>query len=52
MNRNVLYLLIGALAVIVVVLGVQLQRERDKTTGVSIDISKEHGLTIEHKKGD
>lgn len=49
MDRRLLYVVLGALAVLVVGLGVQLQHERDKTTGLSIDITKEHGLTIEQK---
>jgi hypothetical protein len=50
MDSRLLYFIIGTLAVLVVVLGISLQHERGKTTGISIDVSKEHGLTIEHKK--
>ena len=49
MNNKLIYLVVGVLAVLVVVLGIQLQHERDKTSGISIGVSKEHGLTIEHK---
>ena len=34
MNRNVLYLIIGALIVAVAVFGYQLYQERQKTTGI------------------
>jgi hypothetical protein len=48
MNRNVLYLIIGALAVATVVLGYQLCQERQKTTGIEIDVGKS-GISIEKK---
>jgi hypothetical protein len=51
MNVRVLYALIGVLVIVVVVLGVQLQHERQKTSGVSIELNK-NGLSIEQKKGD
>lgn len=46
MNRNVLYLLIGALAVGVGVVSYMLYQERNK--GVSINIG-EHGVSIDGK---
>jgi len=47
MNRNHLYLVIGALAVVVAILGYQYYQERQKS---SIEISVgERGLTIETK---
>jgi hypothetical protein len=48
MNRNVLFLLIGALAVTVAVLGYQLYQERQKTTGIEINVGKS-GISIEKK---
>jgi hypothetical protein len=51
MDIRVLYALIGGLVIVVVVLGVSLQHERQKTSGVSIELNN-NGLSIEHKKGD
>ncbi|MBR0950747.1 hypothetical protein [Bradyrhizobium canariense] len=48
MSRNILYLVTGALAVVVAVLGYQVYRERQKTTGVEISIG-ERGVSIEKK---
>ena len=48
MNRNVLYLIIGALAVVTVVLGYQFYQERQNTTGVDISVGKS-GISIETK---
>ena len=48
MNRNILYLVIGALAVVTVVFGYQLYQERQKTTGIEIDVGKS-GISIEKK---
>jgi len=48
MNRNVLYLVIGALAIVTVVIGHQLYQERQKTTGIEIDVGKT-GISIEKK---
>lgn len=48
MNRNVLYLIIGALVVATAVFGYQLYQERQKTRGVQINIG-ERGLSIEKK---
>jgi hypothetical protein len=48
MNRNLLYLIIGALAVAAVVFGYQLYRERQKATGIEINIG-ERGISIEKK---
>lgn len=48
MNRNVLYLVIGALVVVTVVIGYQLYQERQKTTGVEISIG-DRGISIEKK---
>jgi predicted negative regulator of RcsB-dependent stress response len=48
MNRNILYLIIGALAVVVVVLGYQFYQDRQKTTGVEISIG-ERGISIEKR---
>jgi len=39
-NRNVLYLVIGVLAVAALVLGYQFYQERQKSTGIQIDVGK------------
>lgn len=48
MNRNVLYLVIGVLAVVVAVVGYQLYKERQKPTGIEISVGK-GGISIEEK---
>ena len=48
MNRNVLYLVIGVLAIITVVIGYQLYQERQKTTSIEINVGKS-GISIEKK---
>jgi predicted negative regulator of RcsB-dependent stress response len=48
MNRNVLYLVIGVLAIAAVVFGYQLYQERQKTTGIEISVGK-GGIAIEKK---
>ena len=49
MNRNnILYLAIGALAVVVAVLGYQLYQDRKKPEGVQINIGP-GGLSIDKK---
>jgi hypothetical protein len=48
MNRNVLYLIIGVLAVAASVLGYQFYQERQKTTGIQIEVGK-GGISIETK---
>jgi hypothetical protein len=48
MNRNVLYLVIGALAVVVAIIGYQLYQDRQKTTGIEINVGKS-GISIEKK---
>lgn len=48
MNRNILYLIIGVLAVATVVFGYQLYQERQKTTGIEINVGK-GGISIEKK---
>jgi hypothetical protein len=48
MNRNVLYLVIAALAVVTVVFGHQLYQERQKTTGIDINVG-ERGISVETK---
>jgi membrane protein implicated in regulation of membrane protease activity len=47
-NRNVLYVVIAVLAVASAVLGYQLYQERQKTTGVQINVG-ERGISIEKK---
>jgi hypothetical protein len=48
MNRNILYIVIGVLAVATVVFGYQLYQERQKTTGIEINVGKS-GISIEQK---
>ena len=48
MNRNVLYLVIGVLVTATAVFGYQLYQERQKTTGVEINVGKT-GISIEKK---
>jgi hypothetical protein len=48
MNRNVITLVIGVLAIATVVLGYQLYQERHKKSGVDISIG-DHGISIEKK---
>lgn len=48
MNRNVLFLIIGALAVAIAVLGHQFYQERQKTTGIEINVGSS-GVSIEKK---
>jgi len=48
MNRNVLYLVIGALVVAIVVVGYLFYQERQKTSGIDINIG-EGGISIETK---
>ena len=47
-SRNVLYLVIGALAVVVAVLGFQLYQAKKEPQGVSIDIGHK-GLSIKER---
>jgi hypothetical protein len=48
MNRNVLYLVIGALAVAAVVTGYLLYQEQQKTSGIELNLNK-NGVSIETK---
>ena len=47
-NRNVLYLVIGALAVVSAIVGYQLYQERQKSAGIEINVGKS-GISIEKK---
>jgi predicted negative regulator of RcsB-dependent stress response len=47
MNRNVIYLIVGALVVATAVLGYQLYQERNKT-GIELSIG-DQGISIETK---
>jgi hypothetical protein len=49
MDRNILYAIIGVLAVVVVVLGIAFQHEREKSTGISIEATK-NGISIQGRK--
>ncbi len=46
MNRNMLYLLIGALVVVVIGMGTYVYREESKPSGVELKID-ESGVSIE-----
>ena len=48
MNRNILYIIIGAFAIGAVVLGYQYYQERQKTTHIDISIG-DRGISIEKK---
>ena len=48
MSRNTLYLLIGAIAVLVAVIAYQFYQERQKTTKIDINIG-ERGISIEKR---
>ncbi|MEP9349778.1 hypothetical protein [Xanthobacter sp. KR7-225] len=48
MNRNLLYLVIAVLAVGAAVVGYQLYKERQKPSGVEINIGKS-GISIKEK---
>jgi predicted negative regulator of RcsB-dependent stress response len=48
MSRNVLYLVIGVLVFATVVIGYHLYQERQKSTGIEINIG-ERGISIEKK---
>ena len=48
MNRNTLYIVIAVLVVGVAIVGFQLYQERQKTTGVEINLG-ENGISIQKK---
>jgi hypothetical protein len=48
MSRNGLYLLLGALVVAIVVIGYLLYQERQKTSGIDINVGK-GGISVETK---
>ena len=48
MNRNILFALVGGLAVVSAVLGYQLYQERQKPAGLHIDLGK-GGLSVQTK---
>jgi hypothetical protein len=48
MNRNLLYLAIGALVVALIVVGYLFYQERQKTSGIDINIG-DGGISIETK---
>jgi RsiW-degrading membrane proteinase PrsW (M82 family) len=47
-RSNMLYLVVGALAIVVAVMGYQLYQDRKKPEGVHIDVGP-NGLSIEKK---
>ena len=48
MSRNILYALVGALAVVSAIFAYQLYQERQKSTGIEINVGKS-GISIEKK---
>lgn len=48
MNRNILYIVIGALVIAATVFGYQYYQERQKTTHIDISIG-DRGISIEKK---
>ena len=48
MNRNILFLAIGALAVVCAGLGYALYQERQKTSGFEITVGP-HGIAVDKK---
>lgn len=48
MNRNTVYAVVGALCVVIAVIGYQLYQERTQREGIDIQIG-ERGLTIQQK---
>lgn len=48
MNRNVLYLLIGALVVVAAGLGYMFYQEQQKTSGIELNLNKD-GVSVETK---
>jgi predicted negative regulator of RcsB-dependent stress response len=47
-RSNIIYLVVGALVIVVVVMGYQLYQDRKKPEGVSIDVGP-NGLSIKTK---
>jgi hypothetical protein len=47
-RNNIVYLVVGALAVVVVILGYQLYQDRKQPEGVRIDLGP-NGISIEKK---
>jgi predicted negative regulator of RcsB-dependent stress response len=48
MNRNILYMVIGMLVITTAVFGYQLYQERQKPSGIEINVGK-GGISIEKK---
>ena len=48
LNRNIIFLIVGALIVVVAVLGYQLYQDRKQPEGMRIDLGP-NGLSIEKK---
>ena len=48
MNRNILFVTIGALLIVVAVLGYQFYQERQKAGGIEINVGKS-GISIEKR---
>ena len=48
MNCNILYLVVGVLVIAAAIFGYQLYQERQKTTGIEINVGKS-GISIEKK---
>lgn len=48
MNKNMLYIIIAALAVVAIALGVYVWREESQPEGVQIEINKD-GISVQQK---
>ena len=48
---GVLYVIAGMIVALVLVVGLSIQQVHDKTTGLSVGISKAYGLTVEARNG-
>jgi predicted negative regulator of RcsB-dependent stress response len=48
MSRNILYVVIGALVIVVAIFAYEFYQERQKTSGIEINVGKS-GISIEQK---
>ena len=51
MDRGVLCVIAGMIMALVLVVGLSIQQVHDKTTGISVEISKAYGVTVEERNG-
>ena len=48
MSRNALYFIVGALVIVAIVVGYLLYQERQKSSGIDINVGKD-GISVETK---